>query len=981
MKFQTPKTRFRCSFPFRWGFLWFLSFGLGVSAAPRVPWTSNRVVGSPNPPAPYAVARLHPQLTFNNPLDVAFAPWTERLFVAEQGGKLWSFDVRSNAAKADLAIDLRQHHKPFDNILGFTFHPGFAANRFVFINYNETPGRPEGAHVSRFTVRDEPPTIDPASERVIIRWMSGEHNGCTLAFGPDGMLYISTGDSSAPDPPDSKIKTGQDIGDLMASILRIDVEHAEGTNNYAVPRDNPFVRTTGARPEVWAFGFRNPFRMSFAPDGALWVGDVGFEQWEMVYRVRAGGNYGWPINEGPNLRVRADVKQGPGAILPPMHSVAHSDGASITGGRFYRGSKLPKLRGAYIYGDWETGKFWALRNDGDKLLSNDELCDTTLQPISFTEDRDGELLILDYHGGLYALAPHTAPPANVAFPQRLSESGVFADLAKLTPASGVAAYQPAVEMWSDYATVERHLGVPGSGVITTADGRQTIAGRMWDFPSNTVFTRTLTLELERGKPATARRIETQLLHFDGQTWNPYAFRWNTEQTDAELVPAAGTNDVFTLTDASAPGGRREVPWRFHSRAECLRCHNSWAGDTLSFNWLQLGGDERQRLAGLGVLRVKNPPRAREAKKLVNPYDPAQPLADRARSWLHVNCAGCHRNGAGGAVPAHLNFDKPLKDLRALDEKPTRGDFGIPDARVISPSDADSSTLLYRISTEGIGHMPHIGSRLVDARGAEVVHDWMNTLAGLAPSVPAQIRRALNHISSTVEWPTGPGADAVLEQTRNLMGQSLSNTHVALQMLWLTRVDTNPFPRRMIVPSAAAHTNIFISELFQQFLPPKLRRRVLGLDFEPQTILGLRGDAGRGKQIFSGLSQCSRCHISAGEGRNFGPDLTGAGNKYDRAQLLDSILNPSKLIAPEFKSITVTLRDDTELTGFVLKRNAAEIVLRDETLKEHTLKLSDVKEQRESALSAMPEGLLAPLTPQEAADLLEFLASSKAMTNQ
>lgn len=126
------------------------------------------------------------------------------------------------------------------------------------------------------------------------------------------MLYISTGDAADPDPPDGKRKTGQDVSDLLASILRIDVDQSAGTNAYRVPPDNPFVRTPGARPEVWAFGFRNPYRMSFdRATGDLWVGDVGWELWELVYRVQRGGNYGWPINEGPNLNVRTDIRPGP----------------------------------------------------------------------------------------------------------------------------------------------------------------------------------------------------------------------------------------------------------------------------------------------------------------------------------------------------------------------------------------------------------------------------------------------------------------------------------------------------------------------------------------------------------------------------------------------------------------------------------------------------------------------------------------------
>src|ERR1051325_10959627 len=614
---------------------------LPVSAA-RVPWTTSRVTGSPHPPAPYALERGFSRITFDHPVDLAFMPGSERLFVADQSARLWSFDTRGPASSPEPVVDWRAHHRPLENILGFTLHPGFASNHFIFINYNEPAGRENGAHVSRLTLSSlAPPVIDPASERVVIRWLSGEHNGCTLAFGNDGFLYISTGDAAAPDPPDSKRKTGQDLSDLLACILRIDVDHAEGAKPYAIPPDNPFLQTPGARPEVWAFGLRNPFRMSFdRPTGELWVGDVGWEQWEMVYLVRRGGNYGWSITEGPNLRVRTDVKPGPGPILPPLHAVPHSDGASITGGAVYHGRNLPKLRGAYLYGDWETGRFWALRHSGDTLTWNDELCDTSLKPVSFTLDPSGELLILDYNGGLYRFVPNAAPPANQSFPRKLSETGLFSSLQPPAAAPGVVPYQINAPSWNDYATADWLLGVPGDGAIATDGGVGNIAGATWFFPSNTVLARTLTLELAAGKPASARRIETQLLHWDGQGWNPYTYRWNTSQTEADLVPGEGASDTFIVTDPSAPGGRRDIAWRFHSRAECLRCHNAWAGETLTLNGMQLTGSraarsgtpahsegerdgvkstsELKRLESLGVLRVKRAPK--QSDPIVNPYD-------------------------------------------------------------------------------------------------------------------------------------------------------------------------------------------------------------------------------------------------------------------------------------------------------------------------------------------------------------------------
>jgi putative heme-binding domain-containing protein len=899
-------------------------------------------------------------------------PGSDRLLVLEQGGKLLSFQDRPDADRADLVFDFRAHHQPFDSAYTIAFHPRFLENRFLFVCYVEPGGRTNGTFVSRFTLRDAPPpALDPDSEKVIIRWLSGGHNGCTLAFGNDGLLYISTGDAANPDPPDLPYKTGQDNRDLLSCILRIDVDRTEGTNTYAIPPDNPFVKLPEARPEIYAFGLRNPWRMSFdRATGDLWVGDVGWEQWEMIYRVKSGGNYGWSIVEGPNTRVRTDVTPGPGPILPPLVALPHSEAASITGGRVYHGKKLTRLRGAYLYGDWETGKFWGLRHDGDRLVSNVELCDTTLKPVSFGENRDDETLILDYNGGIYGFVPNTAPPANRDFPRRLSQTGLFSDVATLAPASGVVPYRINAEMWNDYATAERVLGVPGDGAIVTAGGRETIVGRMWFYPSNTVFARTLTLETERGHPATGRRVETQLMHFDGQGWNAYTFRWNTAQTDADLLGSEGTNELFSVIDAAAPGGRREVRWRFLGRAECLRCHNAWAGETLSFNWLQLNTpgatSELQRLERIGVLRPRNQPDP--LPRLANPYDASLGLADRARSWLHVNCAGCHRNGAGGDVPSWFNYDQAIEQSRAYDARPVRGDFGIAGARVIAPGDPCRSTLFYRINTEGSGHMPHVGSRLADEAGVRLLRDWIQSLpvkAGRDAEVVAARKLAAENVASLAELRGNSRGEAVAKLLANMSG-----------CLALLNETAETALRDEVAAAAAVHTNALVRDLFQRLLPPDRRRRTLGNDFDPQTVLALPGDAARGRELFLGVSQCARCHVCNGAGRAFGPDLSEVGRKYTRAQLLEQILFPSRVIAPEYKTTTVTLGDETELSGFVVTRTAGELVLRDETLVERQVKISDVQETRESALSAMPEGLLAPLTAQEAADLLEHLAAGR-----
>lgn len=948
------------------------------AAADRIPWTTGRVSGSPLPPAPYRVERRFTAVEFDHPVDLCVAPGSDRIFVAEQSGRISSFVPGAAPRPAEL-IDLRRHHRPLDGVLGFTFHPGFATNRYIFINGNEPGGRTNGSFVARFTVStNDPPTVDPTSKKVIIRWFSGGHNGCTLAFGPDGLLYISTGDSADPDPPDGRFKTGQDNRDLLASILRIDVDRTDGTNAYSIPADNPFRHQADSRPEIWAFGFRNPFRMAFdRVTGELWAGDVGWEQWEMIYRVERGGNYGWPIVEGPNQNVRRDVVPGPGPILPPMVALPHSDAASITGGTVYHGRKLPGLRGAYVYGDWETGKFWALRQKAGRLESNEELCDTALKPTAFALTADGELLILDYNGAIYGLAENVGTAANQSFPQRLSDTGLFTTttgpdstlLRPLQPAHGTHPYRIGVPMWNDHATAQWLLAVPGTATIATSGGVGNITGGTWYFPTNTVLARTLSLEFEAGLPASARPIETQLLHWDGQAWNPYTYRWRTNGLDADLVGTAGTNEMFVVRDGNAPGGERLTPWRYMTRAECLRCHNAWAGEALTLNWAQLGSphaaeSQLQGLVDAGLLRLTSAPAS--AETLTHPADDTASISDRARSWLHVNCSACHRFGAGGAVAIHLNFEKKLNELRALEAKPLRGEFGLAHARIIAPGDPYRSVLFQRISTESAGRMPHIGSRLVDAEGVRVVRQWIESL-DVAPTNTTEenaARQLLADLKRERAALAGPDREKAIAAL-------LASPNGSLALL--DALKDYPAARTAAAKQAAGHTNLLVRDLFSQLLPPAERRATLGADPVPDSILSLRGDATRGGTLFAGMAQCGNCHLHAGGGRAFGPDLAGVGRKYDRSRLLDQILYPSRIIAPEHKLFTITTRDDRELNGFIVRRSADELVLKDQNLVEHRLKLTEIAQQQESHLSGMPEGLLAPLTAQEAADLLEYLA--------
>jgi glucose/arabinose dehydrogenase len=238
-----------------------------TASAERIPWTTSRVHGSPEPPAPFRVERAFPKITFAFPVDAVTIPGTKRIVVVEQYGRIFSLPNDESYEKADLFAELKQFEPETSETYAITFHPRFAENRlaYVWINLDNRgkPNRENGTRILRFRVTEsDPPTLDLTTGATIFTWLGGGHNGGTIRFGPDGMLYISAGDSESPDPPDSKV-TGQDISDVLSSVLRIDVNHPEGDRLYTIPRDNPFVTTPGARGEVWAYGFRNPWRFSF----------------------------------------------------------------------------------------------------------------------------------------------------------------------------------------------------------------------------------------------------------------------------------------------------------------------------------------------------------------------------------------------------------------------------------------------------------------------------------------------------------------------------------------------------------------------------------------------------------------------------------------------------------------------------------------------------------------------------------------------
>lgn len=350
-------------------------------------WDSGAESGKVNP--------LRPILVTHAPDD------SQRVFVVIQQGVIHTFADNDQPTKTKIFLDIshRARWREKENeegLLGVAFHPKFRQNGEFFVFYTDINAQMANV-VSRFRVHpQDPTTADPASEEEVLRIEKpfDNHDGGTIAFGPDGYLYIAHGDGGLANDP---YENGQNLNSLLGKILRIDVDNKTAEKNYSIPADNPFARQGGAAPEVWAYGLRNVWRMAFDPQtGRLWAGDVGQGLYEEIDLLKAGGNYGWNVREGLHPFSEKGVAQRDD-LVDPIWEYHHSVGLSITGGLVYRGSQIPELRGAYLYGDYISNRVWALRYDAQlgRVVANQPIPGPPgIGIMSFGEDAQGEVYVM-----------------------------------------------------------------------------------------------------------------------------------------------------------------------------------------------------------------------------------------------------------------------------------------------------------------------------------------------------------------------------------------------------------------------------------------------------------------------------------------------------------------------------------------------------------------------------------------------------------
>ena len=657
----------------------------------------------------------------------------------------------------------------------FTFHPKFTENGYMYVGWN---GSGKGvrknkfSRITRYTMRTQAPhTIDVATARTIIEWESDGHNGAVACFGTDGYLYVTSGDGTSDSDQDVM---GQSTDTLLAKVLRIDVDREENGKSYAIPKDNPFADGKEFLPETWATGTRNPWRIACdQKTGHIWIGNNGQDLWEMAHLVRPRDNYGWSVMEGGHAFYE-NRKTNSLPLTKPTIEHHHSEFRSLTGGLVYYGEKLPALNGVYLYGDYSTGRIWGMKHNGTKATFHGELASPRLQITGFGTNTRGELLICDHRtageSGFYTLVANTDTTPS-KFPKKLSESGLFENVAQHQMQHGVIPYSDNAPFWSDGLHKQRYIALPGE---TTIDYTRT---RAWNFPDRTVIVKSFAYETEEGNPKSRKWIETRFMTRQNTEWFGYTYLWNDAGTDAELVSSGGLDKELKVQTAS---GLRKQVWHYPSRAECMVCHSRAANFVLGVCEIQMNkehdygtctNNQIREYEHLGLLKtnytqeIDSKPRengeakglkgkpldeytkehgqrenqrtAKESKlmgqpsgklqAMVDPFDTRQNLTARAKSWLHTNCSSCHVEAGGGNAAIDLEFTTDLKNMRILDIEPMHRTFDLTDAKLIAPGHPERSVLLKRIGLRGPHQMPPLSTNRVDERGVALISEWIRSL--------------------------------------------------------------------------------------------------------------------------------------------------------------------------------------------------------------------------------------------------------------
>ncbi len=631
---------------------------------------------------------------------------SSRWFVLEQGGRIVTF-LTSNPGGSYQWLEFNVNSNGESGLLSMAFHPNYPSTPEVFVYYRGSTT----ANLARVRLDDINNPVSPTIDTILSVAQNNDfHNGGDLDFDSSGRLYWSLGDDL--DSGQAQVTTN-----LIGSVLRLDIPSFPSTT-YSIPSGNPFAGnalcnagSTGSDcPEIWAWGLRNPWRISV--DGSdLWVGDVGQGSREEVDRMSISGsasdnNYGWPCFEGNITGSGSSACQGVSVFQDPFLDYPRTDGSSITGGYVYRGSDIPGLSGRYVFADFVSGKVWATTQGGGK----EELLALGIFIPSLARGNDGEIYIADRANNRILRLTGAGSGGSNDVPDDLEETGCWS--ADDYDVSGMIPYEINAPFWSDGAAKKRYMAIPPGATVDITGQND------FSFPPGTVLVKDFRLN--------GQLIETRLLmrHTnDNGPWAGYTYEWNN-----------GTATRVRDTDGKTRNFNGQE-WIYPGENQCNDCHTSAAGFALGPEVAQLNGDmtysatgrtanQLETLDAIDVLRLPLPDTPDNLPALADP-DGSASLNDRARAILHSNCANCHQPNTGVQSSMDLRYTSSFTAMNICNADSIQ----VSGAKLLVPGNAAQSLIVDRMNRRDAEQMPPLGSNLVDNAGVSVISDWINSLNG------------------------------------------------------------------------------------------------------------------------------------------------------------------------------------------------------------------------------------------------------------
>jgi uncharacterized repeat protein (TIGR03806 family) len=648
----------------------------------------------------------------------------QRLFVFEQHGLLHRVDLQAEPASAQVVLDLTATVACCDEgggLRGVAFHPEYAQNGWVFVHY--VMGAPaRRSRIARFTADPTTDRVDSTSElRILdVPLPARGREGGPLLFDRERMLLIALGDGGE-DPllADARRPSG-----LNGAILRLDVSAPAAGASYAIPADNPFADAADATPrEVFAWGFRDPAHCDLDRDsGELWCSDRGRDHSELD-RVVAGRNHGWPAVDG-NICTDTDRLCLDSRFESPHASYRHFEGqCGVVGATVHAAAEPALLTGVVLYGDACSGLISGAAARGPQLRKRGRAGSIAGGLRVLASDGEGRVLAIDGEGRAFALAV-AADGVPGTFPERLSETGCYADLAAHRLTGELIEYRIRSPLWTDGTHKRRFLRIPADARIAAA------AAGAWEFPVGTLLVKQFALQFDDADPESVRPIETRFMLRRSEGWEFHNYRWDERALDAELVADEDEADYEVVRD----GALRTQRYQFPGPETCPACHGAAPGRALGPRTEQLDAmlayegepEPRDQLALLAALDLFDlPPGPRQA--LPDPADPTLPIEQRARSYLHANCAHCHQPGGWSSpdLTMDLRYELPLAETRICGEPPS---FFSEGRALIAPGEPEQSSILIRMRETDLERMPPVATTVVDPLGEQLLTSWIAALS-------------------------------------------------------------------------------------------------------------------------------------------------------------------------------------------------------------------------------------------------------------